>query len=270
MAFAGACLALTLHATSAFAQGGEQEPGGEAERLGTAKEVKAEEEAAEKSSSWLPGGLSGNVAIYTDYSFRGVSQTERDMALQGGIDWNHDSGIFLGTWGSSVDFGGAYLESDFYGGYEGAIENFSYKVSTTYFYYPGADEFSYWEFGLFTGYDFGFTAISTGVIGSPDYFGSLGTGWYVPLGFSVPLGTVSCPFPGDEWKNCFDLAFDANAGYTHTEQYIFEDHHYFDYNAGLTFSMPFNLSLDFRFVGTDVKDVHDADNRFIFGASYSF
>jgi uncharacterized protein (TIGR02001 family) len=264
------CGLLAMHATQVWAQGGEQEPGGEAERPETAKEIKAEDEAAEEKTSWLPGGLSGNVAIYTDYSFRGVSQTQRDMAIQGGLDWNHDSGVFLGVWASPVDFGDAYMESDWYGGYAGAIDNFSYKVSATYFYYPDADEFSYWEFGLFTGYDFGVTAVSAGVIGSPDYFGFLDTGFYVPVGFAIPIGTVKCPFPGSEWENCFDLAFDANAGYTHTDKDIFADQHYFDYNAGLTMAMPFNLKLDFRFVGTDVKDVHDADNRFVFGAKYTF
>lgn len=267
------CGLLAVYATAATAQ----EPGGEADSAETAKEVEAEDAAAEESTSWLPGGLSGNVAIYTDYSFRGVSQTQRDMAVQGGIDWNHDSGVFVGTWASPVDFSNAsgtenaYLETDFYGGYAGAIDSFSYKTSATYFYYPGADTFSYWEFGAFAGYDFGFTALSTGVIGSPDYFGGLGTGWYIPFGFAIPIGTVSCPFPGKEWENCFDLAFDANAGYTHTETVLFNNnHHYFDYNAGLTMAMPFNLKLDFRFVGTDVEDVHDAGNRFVFGAKYSF
>jgi uncharacterized protein (TIGR02001 family) len=267
------CGLLAVYATTAVAQ----EPGGEADSAETAKEVKAEDEAAEEPTGWLPGGLSGNVAIVTDYSFRGVSQTQRDMAVQGGIDWNHDSGVFVGTWASPVDFSNAsgtenaYLETDFYGGYAGAIEDFSYKTSATYFYYPGADTFSYWEFGAFLGYDLGFTSLSTGVIGSPDYFGGLGTGWYIPFGFNVPIGTVSCPFPGKQWENCFDLSFDANAGYTHTETVLFNDnHHYFDYNAGLVFALPFNFKLDFRFVGTDVEDVHDAGNRFVFAAKYAF
>jgi hypothetical protein len=42
--------------------------------------AEAEEEAAE-DTDWFPGGLSGNVTIITDYSFRGVSQTQRDVAL---------------------------------------------------------------------------------------------------------------------------------------------------------------------------------------------
>jgi hypothetical protein len=40
----------------------------------------------------LPAGLSGNVAVYTDY-LRGISQTSRNMALQGGFDFNHDSTV---------------------------------------------------------------------------------------------------------------------------------------------------------------------------------
>jgi uncharacterized protein (TIGR02001 family) len=270
--------ALAIYATQVWAQG-EQEPGGEAEQPETASQVKAEDKTAEEKTSWLPGGLSGNVAVYSDYSFRGISQTRRNAAIQGGVDWNHDSGLFVGFWGSPVDFSNAsgtrhaYMESDWYGGYQGAIDNFSYKLSTTYFYYPGADTFSYWEFGAFAGYDLGFTSLSTGVIGSPDYFGSLGTGFYIPAGFAIPVGTISCPFPGKEWEHCFDLAFDANGGYTHSEVQIFTGtHHYWDYNAGMTWAFPFNLKLDFRFVGTDEDDLADnaGGNRFIFGAKYSF
>ena len=248
----------------------EQEPGGEAERVDTAQEVKAEEAKAEEDSDWLPGGFSGNAAVYTDYSFRGVSQTNRDMAGQWGIDYNHESGVFVGLWGSSTNFDQTYLEQDFYGGYQGAIGDFSYKVSTTFFYYPGTSnsKYNYWEFGAFSGYNFGPASVSAGFIGSPDYFGILDTGFYVPVGFAVPLPALSCPiYKGDP---CFEWAFDANGGYTHTDELIFADHHYFDWNAGVVLTMPFNVKLDFRYVDTDVKDVHDAGARFVFGAKYLF
>ena len=76
---------LAIYATHAWAQG-EGEPGGTADTAETAPEVKAEDAAAAKDTGWLPGGLSGNVAIYSDYSFRGISQTNRNAAIQGGID----------------------------------------------------------------------------------------------------------------------------------------------------------------------------------------
>jgi uncharacterized protein (TIGR02001 family) len=250
-----------------------QEPGGEGEQLEPSKEVESEEAEAEtaEKKSWLPLGVSGNVAVYTDYSFRGISQTGRDMAAQGGFDFNHDSGLFAGYWASSTNFADTYMENDFYGGYEGAIGDFSYKASATFFYYPRDQVFNYWELGAFGGYDFGVLSLSTGFIGSPDYFGTLGTGFYIPAGISIPLPTLSCPIPNG--KDCIEPSLDANGGYTHSEELIVSNaHHYWDWNAGLVLALPFNFSLDFRYVGTDVADVvgRDAADRFIFGAKYSF
>lgn len=225
----------------------------------------AEEE--EEKTNWLPGGLSGNVAFVTDYSFRGISQTGRDFALQGGIDWAHDIGVYLGVWASSIKFRGddTFLEQDFYGGYGGGIGDFSYDFSVVYFLYPKEQQYNYWEFVSKFGYDFKLFALKAGFLGSPDYFGTLGTGFYTSAGFEVPI-------PLD--IEYFDLSFDANGGWTKTEQAIDTDHHYFDWNAGLTFALPFNLALDFRYVGTDwCPDPgfkKDGGDRFIFGAKYSF
>jgi uncharacterized protein (TIGR02001 family) len=41
---------------------------------------------------------SANVALTSDYVFRGVSQTDEDPAIQGGFDVSHDSGLYIGTW----------------------------------------------------------------------------------------------------------------------------------------------------------------------------
>jgi len=61
--------------------------------------------------------VSGGVTLASDYLFRGVSQTQGDTAVQ----WNLEAeknGVYGGTWGSQVDFGGeASIEYDFYGGY---------------------------------------------------------------------------------------------------------------------------------------------------------
>jgi uncharacterized protein (TIGR02001 family) len=92
--------------------------------------------------------LTANVGIFSEYIFRGVSQTAGKPAVQGGFDWGHSSGFYLGTWGSNIswleDFG-AYtrssLEWDFYGGYKNNFpgsEDFGYDVGTIYYYYPGS------------------------------------------------------------------------------------------------------------------------------------
>ena len=73
-----------------------------------------------------PYTLTFNLGLYSAYMFRGVDYTD-GPAVQGGIDWAHSSGFYLGTWFSNLDpygFGkingvqsGNKLETDFYGGY---------------------------------------------------------------------------------------------------------------------------------------------------------
>ena len=46
---------------------------------------------------------SANIAFATDYRFRGISQTDKDFAIQGGFDYAWDSGFYIGTWASNVD-----------------------------------------------------------------------------------------------------------------------------------------------------------------------
>src|SRR3546814_1978703 len=55
------------------------------------------------AESPIPGTFAANVALGTDYVFRGISQTDEEPTVQGGFDWSHDSGIYLGIWGSNVD-----------------------------------------------------------------------------------------------------------------------------------------------------------------------
>ena len=92
--------------------------------------------------------LSANVALTTDYVWRGVSQTLEDPAIQGGFDFEHDSGFAVGVWGSNVDFwetgdpndDGANMEFDIYGSYSGEFgDGFSYSVGVIYYMYPGTD-----------------------------------------------------------------------------------------------------------------------------------
>ncbi len=85
------------------------------------------------------GELTANVAALTNYYFRGVTQTGDSAAVQGGLDWGHSSGIYLGTWGSNIDFGGKEdMEIDVYGGYAGEIGEFGYDIGALYYWYPGS------------------------------------------------------------------------------------------------------------------------------------
>ena len=66
--------------------------------------------------------VTANVSVVSDYRFRGISQSFRRPALQGGVDYAHASGFYIGTWGSTVDkdflTDTKGLEWDIYGGYK--------------------------------------------------------------------------------------------------------------------------------------------------------
>jgi uncharacterized protein (TIGR02001 family) len=85
--------------------------------------------------------MTANAGLFTDYRFRGISQTNKKPAFQGGFDFAHKSGFYLGNWNSNVDaalYTGANLEMDFYGGFKGSFDAFSYDVGALYYYYPGS------------------------------------------------------------------------------------------------------------------------------------
>ena len=97
--------------------------------------------AAEPAS---PHTLSGNITLTSDYVFRGVSQTQNGPAIQGGFDYAHASGFYLGTWASNVGWvkeGGfkddSSMEIDLYGGYKGSLGDVGYDVGAITYYYPG-------------------------------------------------------------------------------------------------------------------------------------
>lgn len=87
-----------------------------------------------------PHTVTGNLNFVSDYAFRGISQTDATPAIQGGFDYSHSSGFYIGTWASNVDanfLGGANIEIDVYGGYNGKItDDLSYNVGLLQYYYP--------------------------------------------------------------------------------------------------------------------------------------
>lgn len=89
--------------------------------------------------------FSGNAGLFSDYRFRGFTQTDYKPAFQGGFDFAHQSGFYLGNWNSNVEqllYNGASLEMDFYGGYKTTFGDFGIDVGVIYYYYPGTNKFS--------------------------------------------------------------------------------------------------------------------------------
>jgi uncharacterized protein (TIGR02001 family) len=92
--------------------------------------------------------VTGNAGLFSDYRFRGFSQTDYNPAFQGGIDFAHKSGFYAGNWNSNVSsvlYNGASLEMDFYGGWKTTIEGFGLDVGTIYYYYPGTGAYGPFE-----------------------------------------------------------------------------------------------------------------------------
>lgn len=86
--------------------------------------------------------IAGNFSLVSDYRFRGLTQTFEEPAIQGGFDYAHSSGLYLGNWNSSIAdtfYGGSPLEMDFYAGYKPTFGDITLDLGVLYYYYPGSD-----------------------------------------------------------------------------------------------------------------------------------
>lgn len=222
-----------------------------------------------------PSPIIGNFSIVSDYRFRGLSQTYLGPAVQGGIDYAHSSGLYVGNWNSSVSSslfsGGSGIEMDFYGGYKASIGDIGIDIGTIYYYYPKAEwnantgsttgdaDFNNWEiylggtwkwlsakffyalsdyFGLADEQAGSYvTHKDTGVaLGSRG--GSKGT-WYLDLTASVPVTK--------------ELSVVAHYGVLEVEKYSELD--YKDWKLGVTYDLS-GWVLGAAYVDTDASNVH--------------
>jgi len=134
--------------------------------------------------------IEGNVAMVSDYRFRGITQSGEDAAIQGGFDLALDSGFYVGTWGSSINFANG-TEIDVYGGYGFESGNFSFDVGGLLYTYPGADDTMVGEVYGSVGTTLGLVDASVGLayipeqdnLGDEDNIYVYGTG-AMPLGDS--------------------------------------------------------------------------------------
>ncbi len=87
--------------------------------------------------------VSGNVALTSNYIWRGITQNMEDPAIQGGFDLETKSGFYAGVWGSSVDFGGdESTEIDVYAGYGLELGGVGLDFGAIAYTYHGGDSAS--------------------------------------------------------------------------------------------------------------------------------
>ncbi len=224
---------------------------------------------AETAASTFPGAFTANIALTSDYTFRGISQSDEGPAVQGGFDYTYGAtdslpvGLYAGIWASNVDFNDgdeASIETDLYAGVQGSIAPIAsdWKLGAIYYAYPGADSdlnYDYWEVAASLSHNFGpFTA--TGSFNySPEFFGDTGDAEYTALGVAVPLP--------------YDFSLNGHVGY----QAIDDGVDYWDWSAGVGYTWNgFNLSLNY--VDTDLSEPDECldgcSERVVFAVSRSF
>ena len=152
-----------------------------------------------------PSPITGNMSIASDYRFRGISQTYTGPAIQGGVDYAHASGLYLGNWNSNVSSilfsGGSGIEMDFYGGWKKSFGDFGLDIGSIYYYYPNAEfntntgsaggsaEFDNWE--VYIGGTWKWLSAKL-YYALDDYFGlgnvQAGDGYFLHKDTGAPLG----------------------------------------------------------------------------------
>jgi uncharacterized protein (TIGR02001 family) len=87
--------------------------------------------------------VSGGVTLVSDYRFRGISQTDKDFAVQGSITVTHETGLYASIWGSTVDdyvAAGGDQEIDLIAGFKKTFGSTTVDVGGLYYYYPGSSK----------------------------------------------------------------------------------------------------------------------------------
>lgn len=185
--------------------------------------------------------VSANVALQSDYVWRGVSQNQEDPAIQGGFDYAHDSGFYAGVWGSSVDFQGPEsTELDLYAGWSTEFESgLGFDVGIIEYTYHGDEGAS----------DANFTEFYVGL----SY-----------AGFGVTY------YAGDEFDDNIEVTYgyDFESGISFGATYGDYDTYTY-YQAGISGEVG-GIGLDLSYWDTDIDDDDLSEGRVVFTISKEF
>jgi uncharacterized protein (TIGR02001 family) len=190
--------------------------------------------------------VSGNVALGSDYFFRGYDQS-MGAALSGGFDVASESGFYAGAWGSSVDAGTSSggLELDYYVGYGGSLsESVSYDIGYIFYGYPNDTESNFEEvYGSVS-----YADVTIGFATTDDWFAGTGNYEYIYADYGVALS--------EEYSLGFHYGKSTGA----------ED--YDDYAVSLSTEAA-GLGFDLSWISTNTAEGAYADNEFVLTISKS-
>ncbi|MES2699028.1 MAG: TorF family putative porin [Pseudomonadota bacterium] len=209
--------------------------------------------------------VSGSVALVSEYRFRGVDLSDSDPAIQGSIGVSHSSGLYVGTWASSLDesTGYGHTEIDFYAGWKGEVTpGVTLDAGATYYYYPNAvpGDFDVIEFYTKAGFGVGPASLTLGAAYSPKQdsldFGGPRDNVYVSadLGLGIPETPISLL---------------AHAGYTDGALTYTANSKAWDWSLGASAALGSGVSLGAAYTGVEGTGTF-ADDAFVFTLSAGF
>ena len=215
--------------------------------------------------------ISGAATLTSDYRFRGVSQTDEGLAVQGGITISHESGFYVGTWGSNLagwgTFGGTNMELDLIAGYKFGVGEGTLDTGLVWYMYPsGADTTDFAELYAKLSGAVGPVSLTAGVAYAPKQ---------EALGNAFPVGAPADP--GDKEDNLYlsgDAAYgisgapitlkahigysDGNPGLGPNGTSIAPTGTYFDWSLGADLVPVSGLTLSISYVDTDISEAEAA------------
>ena len=209
--------------------------------------------------------ITGSATVVSDYRFRGFSQSNEEAAIQGGFTVNHESGVYIGTWGSSIGFANG-TEIDVFAGFAKEVSSgLTADVGATLYLYPGTSDSSIIEpYFALTG-TLGPATVKGAVAWAPSGQDSLGDASSVYIYSDVAVGVPNTPFK-----------LKGHAGYAKSDSFLGGlDGDVFDYSIGAEASWKM-LTLGVSYVNTDApklggyKESVGADGAVIFSLGASF
>lgn len=211
--------------------------------------------------------VSGAATLTSDYRFRGVSQSDEGMAVQGGFTLAHESGFYAGAWGSNLAgwgaFGGANMELDLYAGFKLPVGEGTLDTGLVWYMYPsGASDTDFAELYAKLSGTVGPLGLTAGVAYAPKQ---------EALGNAFPVGRP--PRPGAKGDNLYisgDAVYgipdvpvslkahigysDGNPGLGPNGTSIAPTGTYFDWLIGADFVPISGLTLSVAYVDTDISE----------------
>lgn len=204
--------------------------------------------AAESADAASPYTLSANVTLASQYRYRGLMQTNNKPAIQGGFDFAHASGFYLGNWNSSISWlndgnseVSAPVEMDFYGGYKGNLaDGVPVDLGVLQYYYPGD-------------YPSGYTSPDT-----TELYAGIG---YGPVAFKYSIAMTNLfGFTDSKYSQYFDLSGNFDTGFwgltvnAHVGRQTVrnvDNGSYTDWKLGLTKEVGQGLSVSLAYLDTN-------------------